>query len=188
MYVRAMTKWLHRYDLPNENGEGWAVIFVTSDGFLSAVTDYGSYGYFWSHHGCSDFRKFLLRPERDPDYLLSKLSERNCWDGHATCQSVKRAIIELRRDGTWTSDEAREEWDLIVDDCDSFYTSEDFGRWLEQTKMSEAWEYGRRVFPPAARAFVTKTLPRLAKLLEDELQREQLAAPVYEAGDGQAAT
>ena len=173
--MRGVTKakWTKRYDLHSEQGEGWAVIFVTSDGFLSAVTDYGSYGYLWTHHGYDDFRKFLLRLERDPDYLLSKLSQKDTWDGHGVCEQVKRTILEGRRSGSqrWTAARAREEWDLI-ERFDSFWSAEDFSRWLDNTSIDDAWEFGRRVYPPNARAFVTKTLPRLAKLLAAELAAE----------------
>jgi hypothetical protein len=169
-------KWLKRYDLPNIDGlEGWATIVLTSDGALMAVSDYGSYGFRWCAHGYDDFRKFLLRPERDHDYFLSKLSRRDCWDDEGTLANVKRVILEGRRHGGWSAERAREEWDLLAQHND-FFSREDFTFWYERTSIDCAYELARVVSPPDARAFVTRTLPRLARVLAAELAAERGAA------------
>jgi hypothetical protein len=101
---------LWRYHLPNINGEGWAIIVIGSDGFFSAVSDYGNYGYFWSHHGCADIREFFLRAAVEWDYFRRKLSPEEDYDSEKTYQNIRSCILDGRRGG---GRRAREEWDRL---------------------------------------------------------------------------
>lgn len=65
---------LRRYKIPSVKGEGWAVVVIGSDGYFSAVSDCGNYAHLWSHHGCADFRQFLIRAVEDWEYFARKLS------------------------------------------------------------------------------------------------------------------
>lgn len=47
------------YSLRTENGSWLGQIVLTSDGFFSAVTDYGNMSFAWRSFGDVDFRKFI---------------------------------------------------------------------------------------------------------------------------------
>lgn len=66
----AHTVW--QYDFPSVNGEAWGTFILRSDGYFSAVTDFGNYAHRWYHHGRDDFREFVLGV--GPDYVVSKLT------------------------------------------------------------------------------------------------------------------
>ena len=61
---------LHRYALPSVKGEGWAIVVLGSDGYFSAVSDWGNYAYIWTHPGC-EFRRFLVGC--DAHYFWTKI-------------------------------------------------------------------------------------------------------------------
>lgn len=164
-----------RYCLPSEKGEGYAIIFIDSRGVFSAVSDYGNYGYWWSHHGCRDIREFVMGLARDHyDYPASKFQNGrpDVYNGHETLKRVKEAICRLRRDLSLDQDVARAAWDLL-DEYGNLDSSEDFARWLDvQHHLSDAWELAVYETPRQIVAFCQKVLPRLAKLLRAELESE----------------
>lgn len=194
------TKIVRRYDLPNASpGEGWAVITVHEDGIFQAVSDYGNYGYWWGSHGCRDFREFLCRrsyscPDGEADYyFVSKLGRGDKYDGEATLKKIKRFIIEARtkahRSGAfskrprnllewrgdplaWTWDRARIEWGLLAEHSNLEH-EHDYYLWNQATDI-ECYDNGFYTTSPSPQvlAFVTKVMPRLAKLLEAELLAE----------------
>ena len=80
---------LRRYHFSSIQGEGWATFVIGSDGYFSAVSDYGNYSYYWPHHGCTDFRQFLVRAPRDWDYFAKKL---NPMRGYAVNKTVAHCV------------------------------------------------------------------------------------------------
>lgn len=169
---------LRRYYLPNSDPlEGWAIIVLGSDGFFSAVSDYGNYAFLWTHHGCDDFREFLLRAERDWDYFLRKLSPEQTYDGEKTVRAIRREILEARRNGRISKRMARLEWDLL-EECEAGLEYETgFAHWYGQTDLDdEAFGLRRVSHDSNAIAFVRKTMPRLAEVLRAELEAERAAA------------
>ncbi len=157
-----------RYDMPPIQCEGWAVVVMCSDGYFSTVSDYGNYAFWWTHHARDDFRKFIL--SADDDYVRRKLDPEKHYDGNTTLWIVKSAIIRLRREGEWTRDQAREEWDLL-DEYD-LYEAEGFSRWYEATKIPDAHECYHQSPSAQIMGFVEHTLPRLKQLIRAELDRE----------------
>jgi hypothetical protein len=166
---------LRRYHLPSIRGQGgWAVIILGSDGMFSAISDYGHYGHYWGAHGCGDFREFFLQVEREWDYFVAKLAGGAVeYDGEATVAEVKKYILEVRRDTSWSKKRARREWDLVKkhDELDSDYN---FARWLEDTEIDEAYEYHQTRPSVDAVSFVKKTLVRLVPILQAELDAEKI--------------
>lgn len=157
--------WLPKF----EEGQGWATILVGSDGFFSAVSDYGNYAFRWCHHGCNDFREFLLNAERSPDYFVVKLSTHPWpYNGPDTLQAVKKYILEARREGIMEKEIAREEWDLLEDneDLDNEMV---FWDWCRSTSLGDAHEFGVHKAPSDVTCFVTKTMRRLCVLLRQDL-------------------
>ena len=170
------TVTLRRYHLPNSAPlEGWAIIVLGSDGFFSAVSDYGDYAYLWRHHGCADFREFLLRAERDWDYFLGKLSPAKTYDGEETVRAIKRSILDARRSRRMSKSTAWREWELIEEHEVEEYEA-GFTRWYDETDLGDAHELRRTSHDSDAVAFVRKTMVRLAEVLRTELEAERAAA------------
>jgi hypothetical protein len=166
---------LWRYHLPSENGEGWAIIVIGSDGFFSAVSDYGSYGYFWSHHGCKDVRQFFLRAPRNWDYFLGKLAPKPWgFDGPATYKAIRECILEGRRRGGWDRMRARTEWDALKESGLENGHLYEYYQWGECTRIDCFYELGVYSPPGDAVAFCKETLGRLALVIRDELHAEGL--------------
>lgn len=175
---------LYRYYLPSENGEGWAEIVVCSTGFFGAVSDWGDYANAWRHHGCADFRTFLLNAERSPEYFAEKLVHgAQEYDAEATMRGLKQTILGCRRERTWTREEARCEWDNLIE-CGWLSELPDFHDWLAaRVRLRDAggpvpdWDdvyaEARHRIPAQAIAFVTKTMPRLCALIRAELAAER---------------
>lgn len=60
------------YTLRTETGQWLGQVVLTSDGFFSAVTDYGNLGFAWRHAGV-DFREFILK--LDIHYFAGKMQD-----------------------------------------------------------------------------------------------------------------
>lgn len=163
---------LWRYAFPSRKGEGWAIFVLGSDGYFSVVSDFGNYSYIWSSIGCDDFREFLL--EIESGYLLGKISRQTEWQGEEVLKSVKQYILEHRRDGSYTREEAREEWDLLQE-VNDFYAEGDFQEWYfhSGSKIQDAYEFSRKDYPTEARNFCTQVMPRLREVLKAELAAEK---------------
>ncbi|MHB1418700.1 MAG: hypothetical protein ACYCX4_03810, partial [Bacillota bacterium] len=112
-----------RYYIPSEDGlEGWGIFLLDSTGMFAAVTDYGNYAFRWAYHGEKDFRKFVIGLKNDPGYLLGKvLPNGKVYDGEETIKNIKETIIDVRRDGSWSKEQARKEWDLLDSDLEYEY-------------------------------------------------------------------
>lgn len=162
---------LWRYHLPSERDiEGWATIVLGSDGYFSAVSDYGNYAFRWTAHGEKDFRKFLVNAHQSWDYFASKFGQQ-VYDGERSLLSVKTRILESRRALEFTQEFARREWDLLKTHED-LYSEMNFGDWLSSTELGDAWEHHCTSYPANLRIFCQKTLKRLSGILEAELKKE----------------
>lgn len=74
------------------------------------VSSFGVYGYHWSHMS-RPFSEFVQGVSTD--YLLGKIS-RKVTSAEKTIASVRRAVLESRRNRRCSKDEAREAWDEIA--------------------------------------------------------------------------
>lgn len=171
-------EWAKVYDLPSIKGEGWARVILTSDGMFSTCSDWGNYAFWWGCHGCCDFREFVIGLVGSVGYVCSKFCSRPYpYDGDATLQSVKQHIVEERRAMRTTREEAREEWDLLREheDLENEFS---FVRWLDDTKLGDAYEFAAHSPPGDAVGFCKHIFPRLAELLKAEMaaERKPLAA------------
>ena len=130
-----MVKIIARVD--NSFGE-WAVIrFEESSGHVSIVSDFGSWSYGWPprHRGPVSLGRFLA--VINIGYMGGKMlgADIDVPDPVATEKSVKETIIEWRNDGSFTAEQAREEWDLADE-----IASSGIEYWLHQTSLHDAWE------------------------------------------------
>jgi hypothetical protein len=171
---------LRRYSLPNVKGEGWAIFVIGSDGYFSVVSDYGDYAYLWTHAG-EEFRRALIR--MDWDYASRKLAHGRPkeYQQRRTLANVKDCILRYRRDGSWTAEKAREEWDLLRTYNDLAHEF-DLADWIRDgTSIEDASELPVYDTPAQVVAFCKVVLPRFQALLRAELEVE---TPKAEAAHG----
>lgn len=160
-----------RYSIPPLNGQGWGIFILDSTGMFAAVTDYGNCAFKWTHHGCNDFREFIAKIQagRQNDYYIKKLfGHRDVFDGEETLKEIKRHILTYRYENQYTKEYARKEWDLLGDYYDE--SEFGFGRWLEETNISDAYEFAVYDYSASAKAFGSELLPRLAEVIRKELE------------------
>lgn len=160
-------EWIERYDVRSDTRhEGWAVVVIDSRGFLGVFSDYGNYAYHWTHFG-GDFRKFL--GQLDWDYLYGKLMQgrdARIYDGEATLRSIKKRIIELRREKRLTAEQAREEWDLAKDSEIDHRFSDGYSLWHRDTQLQDAHELYETMHDLQCQQFCQKVWPRFIELLK----------------------
>lgn len=86
------TVW--QYDFSAALDAGWGTFILRSDGYFSAVTDYGNYVYRWPYHGYEDFRSFwIVNRWAYPDYVISKLTN----PGHYQSTNTRKAAERMCR-------------------------------------------------------------------------------------------
>lgn len=174
---------VYRYTVPNDRlGEGWAILTIGSDGTFQAISDWGDYAYWWSHHGCSDIRAFLVRATESPGYFVEKLSAgRTEYDGEATFREIRDYLREIARDessqkrrkrpdGTpsWLQEERERLRDAKEDILESDHG---FDAWCKETQIEEPWEFLVHRPPAQCVAFVERVLAhrRFQNVLRAEL-------------------
>lgn len=155
---------------------GWARVWITDDGCISIMSDYGNYGY-WFGAPEAEFRAFLL--ECDDSYLGNKFAGgKKEFDGEGSADAVRERIRSLRREGRLSAADAREEWDDVPT---SFDNEVDFSDWLHRTNLEDAYEYASYVRPSAVGHFLKQVWPLFSEALRAELARESTSAVPCEA-------
>ncbi len=154
-------------------GSEWARIWITDDGCISIVSDYGNFGYWFGGPGC-EFRKFLTRC--GDDYLANKFAdgERDL-DQEATSKAARKLVLDARRSRGIGRELARREWDYVKQvDWSSEY---DYCKWyFEETKLvdcavSDVLTY---IIPNRVTYFLKVLWPLFVEQLKAELAREAL--------------
>ncbi|MEK5058622.1 hypothetical protein BK126_03085 [Paenibacillus sp. FSL H7-0326] len=163
-----------RYYIPSTDEiEGWGIFLLDSTGMFAAVTDYGNYAYMWPlrNTGCNDFRDFF--DHKDAYYVLGKCapSRGKEYQGDKTEELIRKTIVQMRRSGSFTEEEAREEWNLL--DSIDFYFREGFSQWYEQTNLYDAHEYSVHGYTASEKAFADKLFPRFCEAVAAELKAER---------------
>lgn len=168
-----MTTPVTRYYQVRRPGHWWARFWVTSDGCVSIMSDWGNWGYWWTHPGC-ELREFLCRI--DDDYLLRKLcsGRRDELNEARSERSIKEHILEYRRRGWYESDFARREWDLVRQS--SFSNEVEAHQWYLETEIQDAYELLRYEPSRQCQAFIEHCWP----LFRVELRRD-IGAPLRAA-------
>ncbi len=99
----------------------YAEFYIREGGENVSVTirsTFGNFGYFWSHCG-ENWKTFLKKV--DMDYAMNKLSDSSIYafDIEESVKFVKNDIIELRKTGSLTKEQAREYTDELNSLCDN---------------------------------------------------------------------
>lgn len=162
---------LWRYVVPSAKCEGWGIFVIGSDGFFSAVSDYGNYAYTWSSFGSGDFRDFVvncLAP--DAHYTAKKLcyEKTQVVDVEATARNIKQYILEERRQYGLTKERARDEWDNA---CDLERGNIGLEGWHNETKFEDCGEFVCHATCSDLNAFCTRLMPRLAKIITESMEK-----------------
>jgi len=171
---RRLLRVPRRYNLPNENGEGWAIVFIDdATGCFAGLSDWGNFAYRWNLAGMPEnqtLRGFLLTC--DDSYLLPKLGQ-GCkeYDAEKTAEAVKEAIISDRRDGSFTKFAARREWERL-DDFNDLSTEWEFAAFCADTRIDDIGECYCSKYVSDVTSFVAKVMPRLRKLIAEDLKGE----------------
>lgn len=169
-----------RYDIRAKDGYGWAIILIDEKaGLFSTVSDYGNYGYIWTHHGCKSIKEFLLGMEKDPYYFMNKLAQgERIFDAKETFKECGEAVIKARRADTITKEQARECFDFLkdlMDDVDNDKTAYHYRiiecKVLMDEVFGESWEYipYRERFSYQLEGFFRDIVPELMEVLKAEL-------------------
>lgn len=126
------------YYIRSSDAFSWAYVFVKTGKrteneewiTVSVVSDFGNFGYAWTHVGASG-KRFLT--EISFEYAMEKfLGERfRVFDKDKTVQALREHVIDRRRNGTWKKSDARELWDL-VSEAQSCSFEHEFFRGIEE--------------------------------------------------------
>jgi hypothetical protein len=149
---------------------GWARIWITDDGCISIMSDWGDYGY-WFGDPAMEFRAFLL--QCDDDYLGNKFAGgKKEFDGEETADAARELILRHRREKRLDAEDARREWRGVPTMFDG---EVDYAEWVNhQTELGFDYTYdlARYVRPHAVRQFLKHVWPLFVELLRAELASE----------------
>lgn len=165
---------LRRYQIPAGEFDCGGVIVIGSDGYFSAVTDFGNYARAWPSYGPKgiDFREALCR--FNIDYLCRKLGAEE-YDGKKTESSIMEYLNNRLKD-EFENDRAFIETEVhLLDEC-AMEHELDFHRWCGQTMLADPAEYWCGSFPSDLQNFATQTWPRFVTMLRAEMAAETEAS------------
>lgn len=157
----------------------WARIWITDDGCISILSDYGNYGYWFGGLPECGMRAFLV--QAGDDYLINKFSagEREV-DHEATEKAICQQIHELMMAGDFGITEKLHEEEIM--------TSVDWSSELEQwdwaraSKIDDAWRLIQTRYPMQVTMFLKELWPLFVEQLRLELAEEALSQPGSLAG------
>ncbi len=165
-----------RYSIRGEHGS-WAVCFLDETGQFAVSSSYGGFGYYWSHHGCDDFRKFFLEHGGpNDDYMVGKLGA----DRPDVCdeRETQRRLVEYLEDKFEDFDP---EILNAVEDVHDEYTISAFPEVARSIDPKvdiddcDLWDYGiyAQHRGHCVKHFVTYLMPELAKAIHAEVDAER---------------
>lgn len=158
----------------------WARIWITDDGCISILSDYGNYGYWFGGLPPCGMRAFLV--QAGDDYLSGKFSAgKREIDHDATEQRIKRDIIERRREGDLDREEARAEWELMRG---VNWSSElEQWDWARASKLQdEPWRMFQECYPIQVTMFLKELWPLFVLQLKAEPAAEMTQIAELAAG------
>lgn len=111
--VKVKKNTCEKYDIRVSKMGGWAKITLCEeDGSVGIISDYGNWGYLWSHHGCESLKHFLLQVGKH--YASEKFTGgKKEYNHERTIKHIKQHIIEFRREGSYKKKDAREMFDAL---------------------------------------------------------------------------
>lgn len=110
-------------------------------GEILIYSSYGSWGYQWGHLG-EPFKQWLLDAERD--YVAGKLlgSRAYQFDGEKSVNGLRQSLLEHRRTGDITKNDARSIWDWIeANEIELTSSDREFVEALYRCPTDADWKY-----------------------------------------------
>lgn len=161
------TTWLYTV---SDGKSGWGRAWVTDDGCLSIMSDWGNYAYWWDRRHPTDrntdFRDFLCRA--NDEYISRKLAGgKTEIDHEATLRDIKGRIARRRREGGFTRQEAQDEWRLA--ESTHFDDEGDMWAWYHHSKLEDASEVLCYRTPMQLQMFMKKCWPGLVDAMRADL-------------------
>jgi hypothetical protein len=147
----------------------WARIWITDDGCISILSDYGNYGYWFGGLPECGMRAFLV--QAGDDYLINKFSAgKREIDHEATEKAIEREIHELMVAGDFDiTDKIHEE--TIMDRVDWSNLIEQW-EWARASKIDEAHRLIQTRYPMQVTMFLKELWPIFREQLNAELAEE----------------
>jgi len=171
-FPRDARLWRYVFSNDRKTLSGWSIFVLGSDGYFSAVSDYGAYVYLFTHHGRDDFREFFAHGI-GADYLLSKIASR-VYDGESTLAAVRERICEDRRERKLTKYRAACEMRRL-NTYGNLRTEHDFTLWLGDNEL-DCGDCIRHSYEPMAVSFVERCVKgQLVPRVRLELEQEKRA-------------
>lgn len=155
---------------------GWCDLrFDDRRGFVSIASDFGHWTYHWMpQHRHDSLGHFLGRIDRGyagGKFLGAGLGE---LDREATVKKICRHILEMRREGALTREQARDEWELTG------VAEESLERWYYETSISDAYELAAYRESPAWAGFWERLWEPLIQPVLREWPEDKAEAEAHE--------
>ena len=125
----------------------WArLLMEESTGRVVIVSDYGDWSYCWTSIGERSLAEFLHG--LNSQYMGEKLlgSGLRSHDDDSTIKGLRNLIVEYRKDGVLTKEEAAAEWEYVKQYEDGWG---DFRWWCDQTEFFDC-PYDYSIYQPVA--------------------------------------
>jgi len=161
----------NQLDLYQIKGESLnCLIFIESRLNLLVIhSNIRSYSHSWCCIGEETFKEFLIGME--PDYLLSKIAERNYFDLGKVVKELRHEIVELRKENGISKERARG----LYNDVDNIANEIDFYRIVDSNRelFDIVWdsEISFKSYDPAVYYFAHTIFPLFGDYLKEEVKK-----------------
>lgn len=161
-----------------KTGMYWADITIDTPGEkrgrIMIASDYGDWQYYWGSVG-GGFKDFLCHI--NIGYVAGKFGADRHFDKLTTIKSMKKQVIDLRRDNDINSETARNIWQDI-ESLEDYDTAQIFGLMaFNSTYLSETFDCGPDLvydYTPQFRKFWETIWPVFIDQLKQEIEAEKL--------------
>jgi hypothetical protein len=112
------------YKIRHSTGKYWADITIDAKeqtGRIQIASDFGSYQNYWGACGCN-FKDFLAK--LDIEYAAGKFGANKHFDSEKTLKNFKASVLEYRRNGDMSKENARDIFNEIKELEEYIYENE----------------------------------------------------------------
>lgn len=124
------------------DSHAWCRLLWQDDGWVIILSDYGHWAFWWGHRGKGiSVSRFLAKLDRE--YMGGKMMGADLYEYsvESTVKCIRETIVEYRKAGVMTKDDARSEWDLSEQlESDGIAFSE----WCGESSLGDGYECHRK--------------------------------------------
>ena len=178
MTVKVTKSTCEVYRLKSNKPYWWAIITLDEEtGTFSVHSDYGDYAYSWTSRGKGiSLKEFLIRLEKDDNYLMEKLSNgKREFDLDKTIEAIEKDFQDALIDSPWHPDAiqgVKEEIVTLKNCCNEH----EFSNRLFDSDCLYEYLYGLepygipicKEFPVQLKMFTQNVFPEFVKILKEE--------------------